>query len=605
MKKSSRQRRSVRSSRPEVRRSALRIERLENRVVFAGDAPQAINDLYQVSQDEPLAVASQGVLANDFDAELEQLAAELFSGPQHGSLNLRPDGSFDYQPNAGFTGLDSFLYRAFDGDSYSRLGAVTLRVNQPINHAPIAAADAFTTAEDATLDIPAAGILANDSDVDGDALSAVLVTGPQNGTLTLNADGSFSYTPNADFHGVDGFSYRVNDGSLDSNVANVTIEVAAVNDLPIAAADAFTTAEDATLEIPAAGILANDFDVDGDALSAILVTGPQNGTLTLNADGSFSYTPNADFHGVDGFSYVVNDGTADSDVASVTIEVTAVNDGPVAVNDAFTTAEDATLEIPAAGILANDSDVDGDALSAVLVTGPQNGTLTLNADGSFSYTPNADFHGVDGFSYVVNDGTADSDVASVTIEVTAVNDGPVAVNDAFTTAEDATLEIPAAGILANDSDVDGDALSGPCHRPAERHADAQCRWFVQLHPERRLPWRRRVQLCRQRRHGRQRRRQRHHRSDCGQRRAGRRQRRLHHRRRRDARDPRRRHPRQRLRRRRRRLDCGPRHRPAERHADAQRRRSFSYTPNADFHGVDGFSYVVNDGTADTTSPASP
>ena len=249
-------------------------------------------------------------------------------------------------------------------------------------------------------------------------------------------------------------------------------------------------------------MLANDTDADGDPLTATLVTGPANGTLTLNADGSFTYTPNADFNGTDSFVYTASDGTASTGDITVTITVNAVNDAPVAADDAYTVDEDATLTIDAAGgLLANDTDVDGDALTAALVTGPANGTLTLNADGSFSYTPNADFNGTDTFTYSVSDGALTSE-GTVTITVNPVNDAPVAVDDAYTVDEDATLTIDAAGgVLANDTDVDGDALdSRGRHRSRQRHVDAQCRRLVHLHAQCQFQRQRHVHLQRERRH---------------------------------------------------------------------------------------------------------
>src|SRR2546429_470587 len=120
---------------------------------------------------------------------------------------------------------------------------------------------------------------------------------------------------------------------------------------------------------------------------------------------------------------------------------TLFRSAPVAVNDSYTTAEDTTLDVAAAGVLANDSDVDGDSLSALLVSQPTHGTLTLNSDGSFSYTPAANYHGTDSFTYKANDGQADSGIATVNIAITAVNDAPVAVNDSYTTAEDTQLAV--------------------------------------------------------------------------------------------------------------------------------------------------------------------
>ena len=136
-----------------------------------------------------------------------------------------------------------------------------------------------------------------------------MVANPTHGTLTLNANGSFTYTPNANFNGSDSFTYKASDGSAESNVATVTIAVAAVNDAPVATDDSYGTNEDGHAGI-APGVLTNDTDVDGDALTAGLASGPAHGTLTLNGDGSFSYTPAANFNGGDSFTYTGDGGTA-------------------------------------------------------------------------------------------------------------------------------------------------------------------------------------------------------------------------------------------------------------------------------------------------------
>src|SRR5439155_1130071 len=141
----------------------------------------------------------------------------------------------------------------------------------PVNDAPLATADGYATSEDTPLTVAAAGVLANDSDIDGDALSAALVSGPTNGTLTLNANGSFTYTPNANFNGTDSFTYKANDGAADSNIATVTLTITAVNDAPVASGDAYAVNEDGVLNVAATGVLINDTDIDGDTLSAVLM----------------------------------------------------------------------------------------------------------------------------------------------------------------------------------------------------------------------------------------------------------------------------------------------------------------------------------------------
>ncbi len=197
---------------------------------------------------------------------------------------------------------------------------------QYLGYAPAAVDDAYTTNEDTALYPAAPGLLANDTDVDADSLTALLVSGPAHGALTLNPDGSFSYTPAANWSGGDSFTYQVSDGTFTSNTATVNINVGAVNDAPTAVDDAYTIAEDTPLAVALPGLLANDTDVEAEALTAFLVSGPTHGTLTLNADGSFSYMPDADWNGSDTFTYRASDGSASSLPASVTITVTEVLD---------------------------------------------------------------------------------------------------------------------------------------------------------------------------------------------------------------------------------------------------------------------------------------
>ena len=211
------------------------------------------------------------------------------------------------------------------------------------------------------------------------------------------------------------------------------------NQSPVATSDSFALDEDAVLSVPAPGVLFNDNDANGDALTVELVSGPSHGTLALNRNtGQFSYRPSDNYYGPDSFTYKAFDGTSWSNVATVSIVVNPVNDAPVARNDAYTmdqnVAGNALLNIAALGVLGNDSDVDSTSLNVVRVSDPSHGSLLLNADGSFSYRPTGGYTGTDSFTYKVNDGQADSNVATVNITVNPVAGAPptvesVVIND--------------------------------------------------------------------------------------------------------------------------------------------------------------------------------
>jgi VCBS repeat-containing protein len=426
------------------------------------------------------------VAVGDFnrDGDLDLVVAHR-SGNQVRVLPGGPGGGFG-SPNNFPTGTlpASVAVADFNADgkpdlttTHPTTNDVSVLLNTTLtNQAPTAKPDAYSTAEDTTLTVAAPGVLGNDTDPDGNPLTATVVTGPGHGTLTLNANGGFTYTPAANFNGTDSFTYRASDGSLTSDPATVTITVTPVNDPPAATDDAYSTAEDTPLNVAAPGVLANDTDLDSSTLTAAVVTGPGHGILTLNADGSFTYTPAANFNGTDTFTYRASDGTAQSNPATVTITITASSDAPVAADDAYTTAEDTPLTVAAPGVLGNDTDPDGDQLSAWVVSGTSHGTLTLNADGAFTYTPAANFNGTDTFTYRASDGTLDSNLATVTITVTAINDAPTATADAYSTAEDTPLNVAAPGVLANDTDPDSSTLTaavvtGPGHGTLTLNAD--------------------------------------------------------------------------------------------------------------------------------------
>ncbi|MBP8272817.1 MAG: tandem-95 repeat protein, partial [Acidobacteria bacterium] len=553
--------------------------------------PVARDDAYTVAEDTPLAVGvPSGLLANDSDPDSTsfRIVNGTVTPPAHGTVNVSQlgDGGFLYTPNANYTGTDTFTYQLTDGRLTSNFATVTITIT-PVNDRPVATPDAYTTLQDVTLNVTNATtgfIQANDTDVDDAVatLRATLVTSVSHGSLNFRADGTFDYNPTTGFAGTDTFTYFVTDpGSLTSNTTTVTITIqpkditvqataVCVNDsaymnysitpvnftptpgataqvewidstgatvrtdtaqpqsgqllwpgmvlttgqptdwpgwvlsgglwvagadgfqntkpvvtvrftftktksasvtypvaitgcnpnpranqAPTAVNDAYTTAEDTALTVPAAGILTNDTDPELGPLTVSLpiLTQPTHGTVTQNANGSLTYTPATNYTGTDSYTYKAKDAAGNlSNTATVTITITPVNDPPVAVNDAATTPANTPVTVT---VLTNDTDPDGDTLSVVSFTPPTTGTVTRTGN-QLIFTPATGFSGLATFPYTITDGNGGTSTATVTITVLNTNRPPVAVNDSATTNAGVAVAIP---VIGNDSDPDGDVIS--------------------------------------------------------------------------------------------------------------------------------------------------
>ena len=412
------------------------------------DAPIAEPDTYSLNEGATLHAGS--VLSNDTDPDGDQLTIEIDSDPSNGSLTMQTDGTFVYVHDGNESTTDSFTYHVFDGSLTSNIVEVTLNIIA-MNDAPEAIADNYELNEGETL--ISTSVLQNDSDADGDQLTAVKVSEPSHGVLTFNSDGTFIYEHNGSESNADSFTYHAFDGELESNVVTVTITINGMNDVPEAVDDFYILNEGEKLS--ATSVLENDMDAEGNELTVFLESQPIYGQLTMQPDGTFEYIHDGSESTSDSFTYYAFDGTSKSNLATVTLSISAVNDVPVALVDSYSLNEGETLT--ASSILENDIDLDGDSLTAVMVTTVQHGELTLNSDGTFIYIHNGGESTFDSFTYYAFDGALASNIVTVTLNIAGVNDAPMAVADNYTLNEGETLL--ASTVLINDIDLDGDALT--------------------------------------------------------------------------------------------------------------------------------------------------
>jgi VCBS repeat-containing protein len=348
--------------------------------------PVVVNDTATTPADGPLNGSS--VLNNDTGTALTVTA---YTQTSHGTLTVNSDGTYTYQPQTGFSGSDSFSYTAQDADGLTGTASVSIQV------LPVARPDTATTAAGVVLN--GSSLLVNDS---GTALSVVSYTASSNGSVIVNPDGTYIYTPANNFSGTDSFTYTVQDASAQVATTSVTITVT-----PVATTGSGTTAANTTLN--GASLLAQ---AQGSGLFVSSYTQGSSGTVIVNSDGTYIYTPQAGFSGLDTFTYTVQDSSGQTTTSSVVISVT-----PVAGSDTGNTTVDTPLN--GSSLLSNDI---GSGLFVVTYTSPVYGTVVVNADGTYLYTPAPGFSGIDTFSYTVQDSAGQTAIASVTIQVALTTD---------------------------------------------------------------------------------------------------------------------------------------------------------------------------------------
>ncbi|ELB2029798.1 tandem-95 repeat protein, partial [Vibrio parahaemolyticus] len=401
-----------------------------------------VADSARVVEDTPTIIK---VLGNDtFEGDDKVVSLDTNNGPANGTVSVNPDGSVTYTPNDNYHGEDTFTYIVTSG-GVSESAIVEVNVT-PVNDAPVAKDDIATTQEDTAVTID---VLPNDTDVDGDKLSIESVSVPkEQGTVEV-VDGKLVFTPAENFNGDAEITYTVTDGAL-TDQATVKVTVNAVNDMPVVESNIAdqTLAEDFTPYTIDLNTAFSDVDnVDGELTFS--VSGNSNIQVAI-VNGIATITPTADWNGSETLTFTATDPSGESVSQRVDFTVAPVAD---IVADKATVVEDTSTVIK---VLGNDTfEGDGKVVSLDTNNGPANGTVSVNPDGSVTYTPNDNYQGTDSFTYIVTSGGV-SESTTVSVDVTPVNDAPVAKDDTAITDEDTPVTID---VLPNDNDIDGDKLS--------------------------------------------------------------------------------------------------------------------------------------------------
>ena len=361
-------------------------------------------------------------------------------------------GTFDFK--AGTTGYVSLLRDSANGTS-TVADAVRFVWNAPVgqdppavNRDPVAADDKAAGLEDQPLAI--ANPLANDSDLDGDALTIASFTQGSHGSVTLGDNGAFTYTPTANYYGADSFTYTVSDGQGGAATATVNVTIASVNDVPTAQDIAAATDEDTPLVI--AGLLGNAADLDGDLLTIAGLSQPTHGSVVLNNDGSVTYTPAADYFGPDSFSYTVTDGKGGTATATVRVTVDEVCDAPIAQEDVLAAVQGKWLQT--GDLRANDLNIEGLPLNVVRFTQPTHGFVKYNGDGTFSYVSSTNYNGTDSFTYTIADPHGCVSTATVTLTVSPSVQTPPPVQTDEVTVDNKSAGFTTTGTWKESAAID-------------------------------------------------------------------------------------------------------------------------------------------------------
>lgn len=374
-------------------------------VTGTNDAPSSATASFTTPEDTPYTLDLVGT-----DVDGDALTWSISTAPVNGSVSINAaTGRATFTPPTNWSGSTSFRYAVTDG-TVSSTAQVTVTVTA-VNDTPVASSPNVTATEDRSSSYT---LSATDPETPATSLTYAIASMPTHGTVSLSGRVA-TYTPASNYYGPDTFTFTASDGLATSTPGTVRINVNAVNDAPTASALSATTNEDAPVSVALVGA-----DIDSTTLTYSADTTVTGGTVSISGNIA-TFTPNANFNGTGSFRYRVNDGLANSTWAQVTVTVNALNDAPVAANQSLAVTEDSG----ASYVTLSASDPDsGSALTYALASMPAHGTVSLSGR-SARYTPEANFAGTDSFTFYANDGLENSNLATVTISVSAVNDAPV------------------------------------------------------------------------------------------------------------------------------------------------------------------------------------
>ena len=411
------------------------------------DAPTLRNMSSSSQEDAPI-TGNVAPNAADADGNLNPNSFAATDLPKNGTIVMNPNGTFIYTPKPNFTGVDSVHYKVCDSTNLCTTSTLIFNIS-PVNDAPILTNSTPNLQEDAPL---TASVLPNASDSDGNLNpnSFGLTDSPLHGTIIMNPNGTYTYTPKPNFNGVDSVHFKVCDLSGACSVATIIFNVTPVNDAPTLLNGTFALDEDLPFS---SNVLPNASDIDGNLNpnSFAVLNNPLHGTIVMNPNGTFIYTPTLNFSGQDSVRYQVCDMMAVCTTSTIVFNISSINDAPTLSNATPSVNEDAILT---GNVFPNAKDIDGNLNpnSFAVIDNPQNGTIVMQPNGTYTYTPKPNFNGIDSVHYRVCDSTKACTSATIIINVNPVNDAPTLSNATPSVQEDVPLT---GSVLPNSFDIDG------------------------------------------------------------------------------------------------------------------------------------------------------